>query len=198
MSTARVLQFPVAERAPIAPPEWSRDAVAGLLVEVCGPGSLTFVARLVLDAQQQGENAAWVTVCDPFFPPDMAGLGVDLAALPIVRARQSGPAGRAADHLLRSGAFGLVVMDLGRQSLPMPLQARLQHMARAKGAALVCMTEKDRGTPSLSSLVALRMEVGIQRMGQARFGCSGEAIKDKRRGPGWSVTEVCHGPPGLR
>lgn len=206
--SAALLQFPALEpsfrepsRAQASPPEtpaWTRESLTGQLVELSGAGALTLVALLVLDAQRHGENSAWITLTDPFFPPDLAALGVDLAALPIIRARQAGELGRAADHLLRSGAFGLVVLDLARQGLAMPLQARLQHLARAKGAALVCLTDKDRAAESLSSLVSLRFEARVERRGQARFACVGEAIKDKRRGPGWSTTEVCHGPPGLR
>ena len=38
--------------------------------------------------------------------------GIDLDALPVVRVPDARAAGRAADHLVRSGGFGLVVIDL--------------------------------------------------------------------------------------
>src|SRR5512143_2066759 len=68
---------------------WTRADLAGRIVELSGTGaaaSLTFAVALVLDAQRRGGVAAWVTARESsFFPPDAAGNGVDLAALPVVR-----------------------------------------------------------------------------------------------------------------
>ena len=47
-----------------------------------------------------------------FFPPDAAEGGVDLDALLVVRARDLSSMASAADQLARSGAFGLLVVDL--------------------------------------------------------------------------------------
>jgi hypothetical protein len=101
-----------------APPrEWSYRACAGRLVELSGSHaapllSLAFV--LVADAQRAGEPVAWIQGTDStFFPPDAARNGVDLGALVVVRLAEPSARMRAAVRLLRSGAFGLVAMDLG-------------------------------------------------------------------------------------
>jgi recombination protein RecA len=124
--------------------------------------------------------------------------GIDLDALAVVCAPESRLAARAADHLLRSGGFGLVVLDIGADNrMPPALQMRLAGLAKKHGAALLCITEKDSRHPSLGSLVSLRAEaVRTERTGD-RFRCEVRVLKDKLRGPGWTHVEVCHGPDGL-
>ncbi len=86
---------------------------------------------------------------------------MDLAALVVVRTGDARTAGRAADVLLRSGAFGLVVLDLGTNTaLPTPLQGRLVQLALKHDAAVLCLTDKEPDTASLGSLVSLRGQVG--------------------------------------
>lgn len=107
-------------------------------------------------------------------------------------------AARVADRLLRSGAFGLVVLDLGRGDIAIPVQARLVGLAERHDAAVLCLTEKPTCAPSLSSLVSLRVETRRKRGADGLFECVLEAKKDKRRNVGWTHGEVRHGPPGLR
>ena len=128
----------------------------------------------------------------------MAAAGVDLDALPVVRAGDAAAAGRAADLLLRSGAFGLVVIDLGRRAqLAVPLQSRLVQLAQKHDAAVLCLTETPVGRPSLGSLVSLRALASRRRVGGGRYVCEVEGVKDKRNGPGWRWQGVWHGPDGL-
>ncbi len=95
---------------------WKLAALAGRVSELSGFGptsalSLTF--SLVLEAQQRGEPVAWITSrTSTFFPPDAAANGVDLDALPVVFVPDAPAAARAAECLGRSGAFGLLVLDL--------------------------------------------------------------------------------------
>jgi recombination protein RecA len=133
-----------------------------------------------------------------FYPPDVAEAGVDLGALAVVRAPGTRRAARAADHLLRSGGFGLVVLDVGADDrMPVAFQTRLAGLAKKHDAALLCITEKEDRRPSLGSLVSLRAEaIRTERAGD-RFRCEVRVLKDKRRGPGWTHVEVCHGPDGL-
>lgn len=182
---------------------WSRRALAGRLVELSGHGAssvLTAAMGLLLDAQLEGEPAAWIGSAERmFFPPDAAQSGVDLAALAMVRVADARTAARAADRLLRSGAFGLVVLDLGSDSeLPMPLQSRLVALAQKHDAAVLCLTHKPARSGSIGSLVSLRGEATRQHLGAAAFACEVMALKDKRHGPGLRHREVCHAPPGLR
>ncbi len=107
--------------------------------------------------------------------------------------------GPAAERLARSGAFGLIVLDLGgRARLPAPLQARLAQQAQRHGTAIVCLTEKAPHAPSLGSLVSLRGHGRRRRKEAGRFACVLSVSKDKRAGPGWTHAEECHGVPGLR
>lgn len=189
-------------RSAAAPPAWNLDVLSGRLVEVSGDvagAPLTFVFRLVLEAQRRGEPAAWVGRRDSiFYPPDAADIGVDLASLPVIWSKDTISAAGAADLLIRSGAFGLVVLDLGAAArLPVAAQTRLAGLAQQHDAALLCITEKDGERPSLGSLVSLRAQITrVQRLDD-RFSCVAQVIKDKRRGPGWQHVEVCRGPDGL-
>jgi recombination protein RecA len=193
----------VADAAP-APARWGRGQLSGRLVEVSGLGavaSLTAAIGVVLEAQVDGEPVAWISLpASTFFPPDLADQGIDLDALIVIRAPSIEHAGRAADRLLRSGGFGLVVLDLGPAAkdaaLPIPLQGRLVGLAQRHDAAIVCLTEKPHEAASLGSMVSLRAEALRARDGE-RFTMSIRALKDKQRGPGWGHDEPATGPPGL-
>jgi recombination protein RecA len=208
----RLKDFP----SPLPPPRWSYVQLAGRLVELSGSRAtavLTVAFGLVLEAQEQGDPVAWVSLAEStFFPPDAAEGGVDLDRLPVVLVPDARAAAWAADQLVRSGGFGLVVLDLGgapgapaRRRIPDPLQHRLVGLAQAHGAAVMVLTEKSAGTPSLGSLVSLRAEtrrlpgVAIPAPEAAGFPCTLElrVLKDKRRGPGRIHREVCRGPAGL-
>jgi recombination protein RecA len=189
-----------------APPgsssRWQLDTAAGRLVEISSGGptaSLTIAVGLVLEAQQQGEPAAWITASDSiFFPPDLDASGIDLQALPVVRVNDPPRAARAADVLVRSGGLALIVIDLGpAMGLPVPVQTRLAGLAKKHHTALVCLTRKGAHLPSLGSLVSLRGEGATTRTSFNRFTWEIRIVKDKRRGPGWRHAEVCRGPDGL-
>jgi recombination protein RecA len=105
----------------------------------------------------------------------------------------------AAERLLRSGAFGLLVIDMGKEPvLAQPLQSRLLGLAQRHQSALVCLTEKSEESASLGSLVSLRVHAVRSWLARERFSCELRVRKDKRRGPVWSQSEVCRGPLGLR
>lgn len=160
---------------------------------------LTITFRLVLDAQRRGEPAAWIGRRDaPFYPPDVADAGIDLAALAVVWTKDAITAAKAADLLVRSGAFGLVVLDLGTAALPMHATSRLAMLARQHDAVIVCLTDKEAARPSLGPLVSLRAHATARlRNDGGRFRCEAIALRDKRGGTAWNITEVCRGPDGL-
>lgn len=215
-----------------SPSEWTLAGLSGRLVEVSGDSgsaSLTIAMGLVREAQLLGEPAAWITLAgQSFFPPDAAAGGVDLAALAVVRLNHVRDLKRAADQLARSGAFGLLIVDLPEHaSLPMAAQSRLLGLAQKHGVAVVFLTRKAVGAPSLGSLISLRAQTKARRVsggggaghdgddgssrgggsggsgadlgveGERRFVCEFDIVKDKRRAPGWRGSEVCHGPTGL-
>jgi recombination protein RecA len=149
---------------------------------------LTLTFRLVLDAQRRGEPTAWIGRKDaPFYPP----------ALAVVWTKDAIAAAKAADLLVRSGAFGLVVLDLGAAALPMHATSRLAMLARQHDAAIVCLTDKDAMRPSLGPLVSLRAHAASRVREGVGFRCEAVALKDKRGGTAWCLTEVCRGPDGL-
>ncbi len=183
-------------------PAWKLEAIAGRLAEVSAGAAgapLTAAFRLVLEAQRRREPVAWIGRKEsPFFPPDVAEAGIDLAALPVVWAPDATAAAGAADLLVRSGAFGLVVIDLGaRESFPIPVQARLAGLARQHGAAVVCLTEKEDGRASMGSLVAVRAHAARAGREKDRYRCETRVLKDKGGRPGGRHAEVCRGPDGL-
>src|SRR5262245_33689771 len=104
-----------------AEPRWGFAELAGRLVELAGwrsGAALSSALELVVDAQRAREPAVWVGPrARAFFPPDAQSAGVDLAALAVVRLADAQDIPFAADVLARSGAFGLIVLDLGNASL---------------------------------------------------------------------------------
>jgi recombination protein RecA len=207
-----------ADPRPLTPAAWGLAELNGRLVELSSPPAagalLTAAASLVLEAQQAGEPTAWITGPDAFYPPDLAERGVDLSALAVIRVERFNDSLRAADVLLRSGAFGLIVLDLaslgggrGRRGgrgtnpaeLPLAAQTRLAGLVQRHDAALVCLTHKQPEQASLGSLITLHATAARCPLDGAagRFSCELTMIKDKRRGPGWRHAEICRGPPGL-
>lgn len=211
-----------------------------------GASALTTAATgLVREAQRSGEPVVWITrpeVC--FYPPDVAACGVDLAALPVVmlgglpgvdsRSSQVGRGGRrpgqngggqavvramlrTVDQLVRSGAFGLVILDVGEATerasrgaqISLGALARLVGLAKQHGTALVWLVRKGglvRGEQGedrsvLGSFASLRAVCTRRRLDDGVFELSVEVLKDKRCGRGrWqgSVRSLCDGTVGLR
>ena len=188
-------------RLAVSPTPWTLDEVAGRLVEISGStasAALTITFSLVREAQQRGEPVGWVTSVDSFFyPPDAARGGTDLSALVVVRLAKVESIPRAGEKLLRSGGFGVIVLDLGAGDIPMPLQTRLTGLAHRYRSALICLTEKSGAAFSLGSLVSLRAHAEKKRTADNRFACALRVLKDKRRGPTWHYEELYIGPAGL-
>jgi len=198
---------------------WSLTALSGRLIELSSPGgssALTLAFSMVLDAQRAGEPVGWLTDNESnFFPPDAAQGGIDLDALVVVklaRLTASSQMPRAAEHLARSGAFGLLVLDLGETAhVPVPMQMRLLALAKTHESAVLFLTRKRSDTASLGTLISLRAEASRTPVGHpaptdtpareasvSSFTCQAQILKDKRCGPGWTHVEVCRGPDGLR
>jgi recombination protein RecA len=185
----------------VQPSPWNLAEIAGRFIEIsasAGSASLTLAFGLVWQTQQRGEPVGWVTSQESFFyPPDVAYFGVDLSALAVIRVLDAVNIPRAGEKLLRSGGFGLIVLDLGVADIPIPLQSRLTGLAQHHHTGVVCLTEKQSKTFSLGSLVSLRVHAERWRSSANLFTCQLRVLKDKRRGPNWSHEELCHGPAGL-
>jgi recombination protein RecA len=191
-------------------PRGRLSELMGRLVELSADAEaahLTAAFGLVLDAQLGGDRAAWITLeHSSFFPPDVVDGGVDLEALPVVRVPDARAAGRAADHLVRSGGFGLVVIDLSSgadarvqssSAFDAALLTRLLGLPRQQNAAVLILTKKSLEAPSLHSLISLRAEARW-RLREGRYELCVRVLKDKRGGAGWTAVETCRGPAGVR
>ena len=210
-ATARLVRFAEIDREAKLPTAWELATLRGRLVELSARGAtatLTTAIELVVEAQLAGDPVAWLAPASgTFYPPDVADSGVDLAALVVVRVPVVGPgaretkpnalaAARVAERLLRSGAFGLVVLELGAADSSMQVQGRLVTLAQTHDAAVVCLTEKSTETASLGSLISLRAEA-IRVRERDDLAVTVRVLKDKRRGPGWSHTTKRRAPAGL-
>ena len=207
-STTATSSSDTAPEADLQRPHWCLHELSGRLTELSARGdsaSLTLTFSIVLDAQRQGETVAWVADSKSiFFPLDVAATGVDLEALAVIRvpgkyaiARNIA---RVADRLARSGAFGLIILDLGEDfRVPTALQSRLRGLAYKHDTAILCLTQKSGAMASIGSMVSLRGEARRHRNRRdaGRFTCELEVLKDKHRGPGWTHTETCIGLDGL-
>jgi len=188
-------------RPAVVPTPWTLDEVAGRFIEISGAAAaaaLTVTFTLIHEAQQRDEPVGWVSLAESFFyPPDAARGGIDLAALVVVRLSHAESIACAGEKLLRSGGFGVVVLDLGAADISTPLQTRLTGLAHRHHTALICLTKKERAAFSLGSLVSLRAHAEKKRVEDNRFACALRVLKDKRRGPTWNYEELYSGPAGL-
>ncbi|NNE44380.1 MAG: recombinase A, partial [Gemmatimonadetes bacterium] len=121
------------------------------LVELSGEAGaarVSFAVSLLRRAQLEGETTAWIQKEDGMlYPPDLDAAGVDLDALVVVRLPDSaGPESpfRAAEMLLRSGAFGLLVIDVrgGPSRVHPSVQGRLLGAAREHRSRVLFLTDK--------------------------------------------------------
>ena len=170
--------------------------LTGRLVELTpGPRSanLTLLCQLIKQAQILNETSAWVSQNPaPFYPPDFYEGGIDLDALAFIRVPSTQMALRAADHLIRSGAFGLIVLDLvARRPLLQGVLGRLLRMADRSRAALICLSDKPG---AFGSLVSLRLSAKVNDLTHLDV----RITKDKRSGPGRQYRAMVNGAPGLR
>jgi hypothetical protein len=200
------LKLPVPRGIPLA-----EQLPAGRLVEIVSHptgAQMTTAVTCLRQAQAEGEPAAWVQPAGgSLYPPDLAESGIDLAALIVVhvppRAGVHGLA-KAAELLLRSGGFGMVVLDITTLTDPSrqdrfgdAWQGRLLGLAREHGSWLLLLSD-GRRSGSLGPLVSLCIEPQRRRTARGRFAIEYHTRKDKsgslyalaeeqRRGPWGSL-----------
>jgi hypothetical protein len=138
----------------------------GRLTELLGrPGSgrTTLLRQVVEHLVLAGTWVAYVDATRTLSPRDWAALG-HREELWVVRPRDAQRGAWCTDVLLRSGAFGLVVLD-GAPPLSRAVAIRLTRLAQDGGAALVVLGAAEQGATMLGG--ALRMRVG-QETGDRR------------------------------
>lgn len=209
---------------------FSPEELAGRLIELSDPAqgpeplgaSTSWAAARVAEAHRRGDTAAWILCAadeakrgQPY-PPDLAEQGVDLAALPIVCARDGAGVLQAADVLLRSGGFGLVIAEWphGVERPSEGALGRLLGLCQKHDAALLWLTDGSHTTNGshttdggrMGSLISLRLEVsrqpyqpdrGVDRLGAGLLRLKLSVRKDKRQGPGRTSQELRRTPQGI-
>jgi len=181
-SESRVIRLP-AVKAPNA----LRDVVLpGRLTELSSQmgGATSAAVSLVIHAQEAGEPAVWVQPCGGgLYPPDLDRAGVDLDSLLVVHVpegKRAAGLARAAEVLLRSGSFGLVICDMSGGAPRRPAwQGRVLGLARKHGSRVVVLTRTPAEQPSLGSLVSARVQVSLERRGLGRYVLESTMLKDK-------------------
>ncbi len=157
---------------------------------------LTWAMHLIWEAQRLQEPVAWIGVPGrTFYPPDAIANGVDPDALPVIQVSDGTQQLRAADHLLRSGAFGLIVIDGAPDChLSNRVLSRLGPLARRHVTAVVCLVSAHA---RVDAAIDIRSQIEQLRLKDGRYRCRWRSLKDRRRAPGAESVEVVHGPIGL-
>jgi len=190
-----------ARSLPSGTPRWCLREITGRLVELAGWRSgavYSSAATLIVDAQKSGEPVVWIgPKTRTFLPADAQDAGVDLAALPIVRVPTTRDIPFAADVIARSGAFGLILLDVGTANPAMGVLSRLAGLARTHNTAIVMLTEKSPEHPSLGSVVSFRADTSFARHRDGGFEHVIAVSRDRVRSMAWRHVEVRRGPAGL-
>lgn len=177
----------------------------GHLIELArGPGAAatTAAAQIALAAQREGDPVAWIQPeGGALYPPDLAAVGVDLAGLLVIHVpADRGRAGlpKAAELLLRSGAFGAVIIDMHGCRPPRggAWLGRLGSLAREHDCRCVFLATRASG--SLGPLISLRLRAARRRTRPGRFVIDTEVLKDKSGARPSLIGPPLHrGPAGL-
>lgn len=171
--------------------------VRGRVVEVSEAGSfgaLSALCGLLAQVQALGDQIVWVeTGSSLFFPPDLAFRGLDVGAITVILAPGTKEGLLAADWVVRSGAFPLVVVDWAGGMVDEADLGRLARVAEDRESTVLFLTRKPPEAPSLATQVSLRGTVTLGPGGETRW----QVTRDKRSGPPVPQAAVYHGPFGL-
>lgn len=181
----------------------------GRLIELSGgpDGARSSAAvQILLESQREGDPVAWIQPRGaPLYPPDLSAAGLDLDGLLVVHVpERAGPAGlpKAAELVMRSGAFGAVVLDVGEaddgRRLPRgeAWLGRLASLARERDCR--CVVLGPRPERSLGPLVAVRFGPRRRRVRPGRHAIDATILKDKSgTRPGLPGPRRWVGPEGM-
>ncbi|HVO39516.1 MAG TPA: recombinase A [Spirochaetia bacterium] len=179
---------------------WGFDNLVGILAEISEEtpaGAVSIAAEIIAQAQTRGEPVAWIAGTESiFFPPDLLDRGIDLRAISVIRAGAEPESLTAAEWLIRSGAFGLVVLDLdGEGNVSDASLGRILKVAKRTQCAVLFLTRKHAGAPSLGSQISLRG--CVTRCGAEPILVHLDTVKDKRSSFSPRYSRQYHGPSGM-
>ena len=180
---------------------WGLENLVGILAEISEEtpsGAVSFVAEIIGEAQTRNEPVAWVAGMDSvFFPPDFHQRGIDLSAVAVVRVQGETDSLTAAEWLIRSGAMGLVIVDLGGNTEVNDASlGRILKLAERNLCAVVFLTQKRALDPSLGSRISLRG--CITRSPVRPLAIDIQTIKDKRASSRGRQSRQYSGHAGMR
>lgn len=144
----------------------------GRLTEVLGPrgaGKTTFIRHIVLtaatSAAPNATGIAYIDATRTLAPRDWVDVADATSNFWIIRPPTPSQAAWSADVLLRSGTFGLLILD-GAPTLTRAVTVRLTSLARASDAALVALGDDDTGwrASALGSPLRLRVRGGAAHL----------------------------------
>jgi hypothetical protein len=187
----------------------------GRIVELCGEAQTSTAVTILAHAQREGETAVWIQPArGELYPPDLAAAGIDVEALVVIHVPEtgsmSGAAGqcRAAELLLRSGGFGLIILDFCRTEPTggAAWQGRLLALARQHEARVLLLRADAR--ESLGPLIGMRVASRVERVSNeddpsgfhprtGEFEIRHEVLKNKSGGPLEPAPIRIRGPWGL-
>jgi hypothetical protein len=175
----------------------------GQAVEISGDassGKATVELRCCLGALAADKAACWIDAGTGFWPLAALEAGRALDRFWVLRV----PDGRAAlrgAHLLLgcAGAVAIVVVDLppGFRVRDADL-LKLQRLAERGAAALIFLTDRPAGAPSLGHAVALRLHVRRRLDPAARHTLAIEVLRHKHGAAHRTFEEAAGGPDRLR
>jgi hypothetical protein len=174
----------------------------GCLTEICGPassGRTTVLLAALAAATRRGEFCAVVDASDALDPQSAAAAGVELDRLLWVRCEENSPQKcleqllRAADLLLESRGFGLIVLDLGdlpqqaARRIPLTTWFRFRRAVEHTPTVLLAI-ERQSIAGSCSSLLiklgpAMNPESAAKRHKNAAHGISRGSASQNDRAP---------------
>lgn len=198
---AAIVAPPVAPGETIATGIAALDAVldgggipCGRLTDLTGaPGSgvTTLTRSVVSGALADKRLVAYIDASRTLAPADWASLAAT-GRLWIVRPPQHDQGAWCTDVLLRSGAFGLVVLD-GTPSLKRSVFVRLNRLARESQAALVVV----RHDHDPAGLIGSALRLHLQRQAPpaaARSPLLARSDRERWRSVSARLTRAAHGP----
>ncbi len=179
---------------------------SGRLVEISGQNSasrMSLAVSFVAHIQKLGP-VAWIQPeHGGLFPPDLSQAGVLLDSLVVVQVPRRPDRYdliRAAELLLRSGSFELVVVDL-TEGVPRGSaarwQSRLQGLVRQHRSRCCLLSQNDSQDPSLGPLIGVRIVPERMQRADGSFQMFPRVIKDKVGLEHPHLAIESQAPPGL-
>ncbi len=175
----------------------ARGRIAVLTGRLSSGKTALAIAAVAAATAREGGLCAWIERCGSLgrlYPPAAAATGAVLSRLLVVRASDLRGALQAADSVLRSGAFGLALLDAGLEArrIPGPALVRLSGLAgRTEGSLVVLAEGALRGSPlaAAAGLILAVERCGVGRQGQVRLSVRAEKGRGLGRA-GRTVAEV--------